>query len=405
MTLLTPPNTTSCTVNTTKVHTRLKGIATLVAAIALSGCAAKSYAPDGEPDLAVVGAQAAAIPTDAATPSVRTLGMTADRKVALRRLAERSIRTDNPGVYTVVKGDTLWDISERFLSRPWLWPEIWQVNPQIKDPHLIYPGDQVSLTYVDGQPQLQLIRAASRAAGTGASGSASAIDTFPSDGLESFLEAPLIVSAGALKRAPYVAATEDDRLIAAIGNHIYARGGDLSEGRYSIYRPGKALVDPDTGEVLGHEAMHVSQASVVKSGDPAKLVITSNQRETLVGDRLMTSDPMVRMDFQPRAADIGKAGRVISLVGALARAGQNQVVVLNLGEADGIQPGDVLSVFGADRKVHDKLSGKKNDWLRIPGDKSGTVMVFRSFENASYALVLQSENTIKLYDRVGGIEH
>ncbi|MEM7255996.1 MAG: LysM domain-containing protein [Pseudomonadota bacterium] len=367
----------------------------MLAALAISGCATTFHSSsDANPEL-LMGAEAAGLTADATTPSVRMLGMSADRKLALRRLAERSIRNDNPGVYTVVKGDTLWDISERFLSRPWLWPEIWQVNPQIENPHLIYPGDRVSLTYVDGQPRLQLIRAASR--------TDSPISSYPADGLSSFLVEPKIVSSNALKRAPYVVATEDDRLVASIGNHIYARG-DLSEGRYSIYRPGKALIDPDTDKVIGHEAIHVSQASLVKSGDPSKLVITSNKRETLVGDRLMTTDPTVNLDFQPRNADIGKAGRVISLFDALARVGQNQVVVINLGEEDGVQAGDMLSVFGDDRLVRDTMSGKKHDMIKIEGEKSGTVMVFRTFEEASYALVVQSRTTINLHDRVGGIE-
>lgn len=377
-----------------------KLLATAATSLALLGCASQVTEPETTAATQInvassLGIEATAINAGGATPSMRTLGMSSDRKRALQRLAARSIRTDHPGEYTVVKGDTLWDISERFLNRPWLWPEIWQVNPQIKNPHLIYPGDRVSLTYVNGQPQLQLIRAASRTGGP--------IGTYPAEGLQSFLVEAKIVSANDLKRAPYVVSTEDDRLIASIGNHIYARG-DLSEGRYSVFRPGKALIDPDSGELLGHEAIHVSRASMVTSGDPAKMVITSNKRETLVGDRLMQNDGITQLDFQPRVADIGKAGKIISLFDALARVGQNQVVVINLGANDGVQPGDVLSVYGNDRKVRDVVSGKKHDWVTIDGEKSGVLMVFRAFERASYALVVQSEKTINLYDRVGGIQ-
>jgi hypothetical protein len=380
-----------------------KLLATAATGLALLGCAGQVIEPEAPAATQItasdvtqsLGIEATAINAGATTPSMRTLGMSSERKRALRRLAVRSIRTDHPGEYTVVKGDTLWDISERFLNRPWLWPEIWHVNPQIKNPHLIYPGDRVSLTYVNGQPQLQLIRASSRGDGP--------IGTYPADGLESFLIEAKIVSAGDLKTAPYVVSTEDDRLIASIGNHIYARG-NLNEGRYSIFRPGKALIDPDTNQLLGHEAIHVSRASMVKSGDPSKLVITSNKRETLVGDRLMPNDGAARFDFQPRIADIGKTGKVISLFDALARVGQNQVVVLNLGTNDGVQEGDVLSVYGNDRIVRDVVSGKKHDYVTIDGEKSGVVMVFRAFDRASYALVVQSEKTINLYDRVGGIQ-
>jgi hypothetical protein len=394
MTILAPLKTLRC--QTAATPAPLKGFAALIVALAVSGCASTATPPvaqDISANVAALGAEAAAIAGDSATPSVRTLGMSVDRKRALRQLAVRSIRSDNPGSYTVVKGDTLWDISERFLSRPWLWPEIWQVNPQIENPHLIYPGDRVSLTYVDGQPKLQLIRAASR--------SGTPIDTYK--GLRSFLVKPKIVSSSALKRAPYVVGTEDDRLVASVGNHIYARGGDLTDSRYSVYRPGKALVDPDTNSVIGHEAILVSQASVIKSGDPAKLVITSNKRETLVGDRLMASEPAVEMNFQPRTADSGKRGKVISLFDALARVGQNQVVVINLGAEDGVQPGDLLSVYGNDRRISDPFSGRKNDSVVIEGDKSGVLMVFRAFDKASYALVVQSETTINMLDRVGDI--
>lgn len=330
--------------------------------------------------------------TAAGTNGMMALGSNQQRKRALQILAEKSIRQDNPGNYTVVRGDTLWDISERFLSRPWLWPEIWHVNPQIENPHLIYPGDRISLTYVNGRPQLQLIRASSKASGP--------ISNFPLDAVKQFLIEPKVITGAEMQSAPYVVSTEDDRLIASIGNHIYARG-NLSEGRYSIYRPGDTLIDPDTKAVLGHEAIHVSKASVIKAGDPSKLVITSNNRETLVGDRLMSGSHSLPLDFQPRMADIGKTGKIISLFDAISRAGQNQVVVLNLGMQDGMQAGDVLSVIGNDRMVRDVVSGKKNDWINIEGEKAGVVMVFQAFDRVSYALIMTSNRTINLYDRVG----
>lgn len=328
------------------------------------------------------------------TPALRTLGMS-QRKRALRALAENSIRQDNPGDYTVVRGDTLWDISGRFLSRPWLWPEIWHVNPQIENPHLIYPGDRIALTYIDGRPQLRLIRASSK--------KTEAIDSFPLDAIKEFLVHPKVVSGKDLKTAPYVVSTEDDRLIASIGNHIYARG-DISDTRYSIYRPGDALIDPDTKQLLGHEAIYVSRASVVSEGDPSKLIITSNKRETLVGDRLMAREKEPTVDFQPRTPDIEKTGKIISLFDAISRAGQNQVVALNLGSNDGLQQGDVLTVRGNDRRVRDTVSGKKNDWIEIKGDNAGVVLVFSVFDRVSYALIMKSQRTINLYDRVGAAE-
>ncbi|OED37462.1 hypothetical protein AB833_23725 [Chromatiales bacterium (ex Bugula neritina AB1)] len=343
--------------------------------------------------------------------------------MALRALAENSVRTDNPGHYTVVSGDTLWDISERFLSRPWLWPEIWHINPQIDNPHLIFPGDEISLTYVDGRPRLQLVRASSKgnagnaemattdlirtAASTQSNGATSAtrtatnvpISNFPIDSIRQFLVEPQVVSKSELKSAPYVVGTEDDRLIASAGNHVYVRG-QTDNSRYSVYRAGEPLVDPDTREVLGHEAIHVSKVSLIKSGDPSKMVITSNNRETLVGDRLMSISQSLPLSFQPRMANPGVKGKIINLVNAVSRSGQNQVVVLNLGSSDGVQAGDVMSIISDDRRIKDTVSGKKNDYVTVKGDESGAVMVFRTFDRVSYALIMKSNRAIRLYDRV-----
>ncbi len=329
--------------------------------------------------------------TSANLTGTAALSTGANRKRALRALAEGSVRTDNPGNYTVVKGDTLWDISERFLSRPWLWPEIWHVNPQIANPHLIYPDDQISLTYVNGKPRLELIRASSKSTGP--------ISQFPLGAIEEFLIEPKVVTSKELYTAPYVVAADEGRLISAKGNHVYVRG-DTSSDRYSVFRPGDALVDPDTGEVLGHEAIHVSKASMVASGDPSKMVLTSNKRETLIGDRLMSNPDALQISFQPRTSTANKAGKIISLFDAVSRAGKNQVVVLNLGENDGVQAGDVMSVISDDRQVRDKISRKKNDFVTIPGDESGVIMVFRTFERVSYALIMSSHRSINLYDRV-----
>lgn len=324
-----------------------------------------------------------------------TLAAAKQRKIALRKLAERSIRTDAPNTYTVVRGDTLWDISGRFLSRPWLWPEIWHVNPQIENPHLIYPGDRVALTYVEGSPRLQLIRASSRPSrqSNGPIGSISA------DMIEQFLVKPLIVSEAEINGAPYVAATEQGHLMATTGVHIYARG-NMAGSRYSIYRPGKSLIDPETEELLGYEAIHISNASLVSAGDPSKLVITSSDRETLKGDRLMAADAPSPSSYQPRAASTNKTGKIISLVDAVSQAGQNQVVVINMGTNDGLQAGDTFSVVTNDRLVRDDIDQTRSEFFTIEGDESGIVMVFRTFDKLSYALIMSSTREVSLHDNV-----
>ena len=324
---------------------------------------------------------------------------TSQKQKSLRTLAENSVRADNPGAYTVAHGDTLWDISERFLSRPWLWPEIWHVNPQIGNPHLIFPGDQISLTYVDGKPRLQLSRGGVQTIPA----ASKPISTFPLDAIEEFLVKPRVVTAAQLKAAPYVVSGEDDRLISAAGDKIYVRGteSDGNSARYNVYRPGKALVDPDNREVLGHEAVLVSTARMVRAGDPSTLLLTSNTRETLVGDRMMTADELAFPEnFRPKPSALETSGKIISVFDSITRSGQNQVVVLNLGEADGVTPGDVMAVISNDRQVRDQISGKKNDWVTIPGDQSGVVMVFRTFDRVSYALIMEANRAVKIYDRV-----
>jgi len=320
------------------------------------------------------------------------LAASKERKIALRKLAARSIRTDAPDEYTVVKGDTLWDISGRFLSRPWLWPEIWQVNPQIENPHLIYPGDRIALTYVDGSPRLQLIRASSNPGDA-------PVGSIPTELIEQFLVKPLVVTEADILSAPYVAASQEGHLIATNGIHIYARG-DISGSRFSIYRPGKRLIDPDTEELLGYEAIHVSNASLVSAGDPSKLVITNSYRETLKGDRLLAVEKDLPAHFQPRAATTTTPGKIISLVDAVSRAGKNQIVVMNMGANDGVQAGDTFSVRTNERIIRDDIDQSRSEFFTVEGDESGTVMVFRTFDNVSYALIMSSAREVKLYDKV-----
>jgi len=333
-----------------------------------------------------------------ATPGALSSAM--QRKQALRQLAARSIRTDAPDVYTVVKGDTLWDISGRFLSSPWLWPEVWQGNPEIENPHLIYPGDRIALTYVDGAPRLQVIGASSmpRHNNTASGPNRVPIASVPPGLIEKFIAKPLVVTKQQMANAGYVAATEEGHLMAIAGDHIYTRG-DINGSRFTVFRPGKALVDPDTAQILGHETIHVSNASLIETGDPSKLVITKSDRETLVGDRLMPANAADFTSFAPRAAGTDKEGKIISLVGAIARAGKYQVAVLNLGLEDGVQQGDTFSVMRNDRVVRDNVRSG-DEYFTIKGDKAAEVMVFRTFDKVSYALIMNSAREVRKFDRV-----
>ncbi|HEX7027752.1 MAG TPA: LysM peptidoglycan-binding domain-containing protein, partial [Gammaproteobacteria bacterium] len=266
-----------------------------------------------------------------------------------------ALRDDVPDRYVVKKGDTLWDISSLFLRDPWLWPEIWYFNPQIDNPHLIYPGDILTLVYVDGKPQLRVTRDGATTVqppDTAPAGIETvrlsphvrtedlkqAIPTIPLDVIGPFLVKPRVVSEEELEAAPYILSSLDRHLINASGNTVYAR--NFKEGaadiRYSIFRPGRVFKDPKTDKVLGYETTLVSEAKLVEPGDPATLVLTRSLRETLNGDRILPADSgRISHNFIPKAPSTRVEGQIIALVDAISHAAQRQVVVINLGEQDG----------------------------------------------------------------------
>ena len=333
------------------------------------------------------------------------------------------LRADQPGTYTVVHGDTLWDISGRFLQDPWQWPQVWENNPEIENPHLIYPGDQIRLAYgLDGQPRLEVTRQAGRDdssssnAFSPSSGNVvrlsprvrvqslqDAIPSIPGDAIAQFLAYPRVVTASQLSASPYVVGNADGRLQSASGHRIYARG-DLPQPVYGIFRRSKALQDPISGELLGYEISHVADAKVMQRGDPTTLVITDNKMETISGDRLLqrtaTSGPA---RYVPRAPQLEGEGRIVSLVDAISQSGRNQIVVLNLGERSGIQVGDVLAVESRGGRLKDRFSRKGTEVINLPNIRTGVVMVFQTFDKVSYALVMESTRPIHKNDVVTDI--
>lgn len=330
------------------------------------------------------------------------------------------VRGDHPDVYTVVRGDTLWDISERFLTTPWEWPKVWKANPNIKNPHLIYPGDHISLRYdANGQPTLVISRNGEEVGDSviyGENGGTEklsprireqslkdAIPMIPGDAIRQFLVYPRVVSAKQLKKAPYVIGNYDGRLTSALGHEIYARGNiNSSQPSYGVFRRSKELRDPVNNELLGHEVTHVASARLLQQGDPATLLITSNKMETISGDRLMsTANGFAQHTYVPRTPAIqGGEGRIVSLVDAISQAGRNQIVVLNLGDRAGIEIGDVLAVERRGGVIKDRHSGKKNATVSLPSTRTGVVMVFQTFDKVSYALVMESTRPINRNDIV-----
>jgi hypothetical protein len=322
------------------------------------------------------------------------------------------LKPDHPTRYVVVKGDTLWDISSKFLQDPWRWPEIWHINPDIQNPHLIYPGDAITLTFVDGKPVLQLerggegrtVKLSPQARSTHLS---AAIPTVPANAISQFLFQPRILTQEQLDGAGSVASAEDSRLISGAGNNIYVlklkQEADIKG--YSVYRINRTYYNPDDeSDILGYEAIHVSDAQLTREGDPATLRISKSYRETLIGDKVLISDEEpVDQNFLPRSPGQKVNGRIISLIEGMSRVGQYQTVVLNLGKQDGIEVGHVLAVSQAGARIKDPSSTGffKKSKVQLPDERTGLLMVVRAFDRISYAMVMSASRDIRVKDPVG----
>lgn len=320
------------------------------------------------------------------------------------------LRANHPDRYTVVRGDTLWDISSRFLEDPWLWPEIWQVNPQIDNPHLIYPGDVISLIYVDGRPQLRVERGAPAGLRTERLSPQirserldQAIETIPYDLVAPFISRPTVLEKGEAKNLPYILSTKG-HLIAGTDYEVYARGADFNQGgRYNVIHVGDKIRDPESGDVLGYVGIFAGEGRVIREGDPATLYLRDAEREVLEGDRLMRVEPRQRMDFVPRAPAQMVDGRIMNVIGGVSLIGQYQVVAINRGQKDGLEPGHVLAIYQAGDKVRDPykaglLSGVLGTRVKLPEEPAGELMVFRTYNRMSYALVMEATSEIRVGD-------
>lgn len=317
------------------------------------------------------------------------------------------LNPSHPDHYVVKPGDTLWDISAMFLRNPWNWPEIWYVNPQIRNPHLIYPGDELTLAYVNGQPQIRVTRGA--ATGTEKLSPrireqklTEAITTIPYNVIGPFLNKGLVLSKDEINDLPYIVALRDRHLIGASGNEIYVRGDVAAPGAtYAVVHVGDKLIDPDDGKVLGYEGVYVADGRVRRDGDPSTLELNNSQREVLEGDRLITQNAPLPLSFAPRAPDRPVDGRIIHVVDGVTQIGQYQVIVINRGKRDGLAPGHVLTVWQAGDRVEDRVDpGVFGGKVQLPDERAGTLMVFKTYDRMSYALVMQAEGPIHTLDKV-----
>jgi hypothetical protein len=332
------------------------------------------------------------------------------------------LQENHPDRHVVVKGDTLWGISAKFLKNPWLWPKVWQMNrTEIKNPHLIYPGDVVVLDYSNGQPQLRLLKqTVTLSPGIREEAlNKEAVPTISPNVIEPFLSKPLIVENDDLKRAVSIVAGEENRLVLSEGIKVYADKIDENAGLFwQVYREGKPLVDPIAKKTLGIEAIYLGDAKVTRYGEPATLEIQRAKQEILAGDKLLVTPETSSTNFVPRAPENEVEGRILSIYGGIAEAGNNAIVTLNLGKSDGMEPGHVLAIYrngklikkSADKIKELKQSDSYKDLskdarralesIKLPNERVGLLMIFRTFDKVSYALVLQADQPVNVLDLV-----
>jgi LysM repeat protein len=324
-----------------------------------------------------------------------------------------------PKSYVVQKGDTLWHLAGMFLKDPWLWPEIWYANPEVSNPHRIYPGDTLRLAKGGaGGPggaqavAIQLVR-------TSGSGTRlhpllrsteleAPIANIPYTTIAAFLSRPGVITESQAKAAPYVLALRDHHMIAGAGNEIYVKRLKASEGeRYSVLHIGEKLKDPDGHRKLGYLANYAGAAQVMRAGEPARVQITESAREVLAGDVLVPESAGTIGDFLPHSPAAKVNGRIVAVVNGVLLAGQYQVVAINRGSRDGIEPDHVLRVNDQRQTVRDRCARINGEGTcthlsdtKLPAERAGALLVFRVFDQVSYALVVSATARMSVGDRV-----
>ncbi|MSQ98462.1 MAG: LysM peptidoglycan-binding domain-containing protein [Xanthomonadales bacterium] len=370
---------------------------------------------------------------------------------------EVSLRSDHPDEYVVVKGDTLWGISGRFLDKPWQWPAIWQANPQIENPHLIYPGDVVSLVYVDGVPQLRLSRGGDPADRAGIPGTVrlspkarvvdkdDPINAIPLEAIKPFIRDVRILSPAEFAGLPYILANEDEHISSTVTDTTFARGLNAQVGTEwavvrlsSIYDRlkedgpirrvlpqqhwkkvqnvenenlglwGETLPgDHSAKNPVAYELVEVSRVRVIQSGEISSLQVIEDLTEVRAGDYILPIDTMgYDATFFPHAmSNMPSNLEILATKDSLYGVGHNQIVSLNGGTAQGLEPGQVFSVYRPGTEVNDRTGYRYGSFAKaskpeLPAQFHALVMVFRTFENISYAMVMSGDNVVRAFDQL-----
>ncbi len=363
---------------------------------------------------------------------------------------EVALNPNRPEVYVVQPGDSLWEIAGRFLRNPWDWHKVWEANPTVANPNLIYPGDTLRLTYSGGRPRVRAEggkRVVKLSPRVRVEALEAPVPTIPISVIAPFLSQPYVAQTDDIKRAPYVVGFPDERMTAGVRDSVYVRGiRDPNVTDFQIVRPGQPYEDPDTGEILGYEAAFLANARVERGGDPTKLYLTQSAAEVLVDDRLVpAANEETLSNFYPMPAPPGMRARIIGVLGGVSQIGQYNIVVLNRGARDGIQEGHVLEGFvGGDERRDRVRAGADNwdwrsespltqefwygefrqlGWLEdkpspdaslplhadvrrpnstfvAPFEQASTLMVFRVFDRVSFALVMRTTRAMRVLDTV-----
>jgi LysM domain len=398
---------------------RLSGCASFIVLLTLGGCSMGSRhgqdrAANPTP-VATVEHDHTEVQPQTDTEALGDLPADNDGTTTVMADAGPALNASAPKNYVVRRGDTLWGIANMFLRDPWLWPEIWYVNPEIHNPHRIYPGDTVHLALSsDGRTSLQLVR------GGGLPGSRlepllrstpldSAIPTIPYSVIGAFLDRPGVLSRDEVKSAPYILALRGEHDVAGSGDDIYIKKLDAQTAgaRYSVMHVDQPLKDPDGSRKLGYLAIYTGTAQLVRPGQIAKATLSDTARETLQGDVLISEDISPTGDFRPHPPSRPVNGQIIAVVNGADLAGQYDVVAINRGARDGLERGNVLTVEELPLKTDDQCAHIEDNATcyhfaanRLPAEANGTLLVFKTYELMSYALILRDVSPVQSFDHV-----
>ncbi|HFD11282.1 MAG TPA: LysM peptidoglycan-binding domain-containing protein [Crenotrichaceae bacterium] len=330
---------------------------------------------------------------------------------------EIALSPNHPDQYIVKKGDTLWDIAETFLRDPWRWKDIWEGNSQIENPDLIYPGDVIYLSEKDGHPVLSMRNPGENGtslSGSGEDGSlvkitpsirqgdlSSPIPTIPISVIRPFLSKPSVVTNDTLDSAPYIVSFQDGHLLGGSDSIVYVRNLDDVTADFDIVRKGNPYRHHQTGKILGYEALYVGKAQFLRDGDPATFKLVTSERDARIGDRLIHSGMEKGLfEIQPHVPESDIHGTIIRVVDGVSQIGQHAVVVIDMGSKEGVESGHVLSIFQSSDTVRDRVINDAGEWVKLPQEEAGLLMIFRSFDHVSFGLVMDATRALHLSDTV-----